>query len=255
MKRSHKKDDNMFWMLVGFSFVFILVGSFLAVQFLPGDATGRAVQTKGITYQKEYTTKETTTQKTLTTKLPQSTQVQKAPLLREEPLSVTPSSETPVQRLPQPAPGDQDSDVELVNQCTTCGKQYEYRMMEGICAGTLDDSWRFEDEGLDLRCIRSDAYNDYRHSDGNYVMNLGAIAKCEDLNAKIVSYGARCPWTGTMTVSAPTHGATVFDANAWSPMPLVHEVEAMCQSVSALPAEIDDAIMRIYITCMREKRN
>lgn len=222
MKNTNKLDK--FWIFIGLAFAFILIGSFLSVQLI----TGNAVKT---------------------TKISQSTT-----LLKEGKLSTKSSSETPVQRLPQPSPGDQESDVEGFAQCTRCPKEYEYRAMQGMCGGTLDDSSRYEDAGLELHCIRSDGYNDHRFTDGNYVFNLGAKAKCEGAYNWIVSYGAECPSSSTLIRLGPTSGAMIPGTNSWSPMPLVGEVEAMCQRASALPSEVDNAIMRIYITCMREKR-
>lgn len=156
----------------------------------------------------------------------------------------------PVSSLPQPAPGDQNSDVQGVG-CTTCAKQYEYRTVQGICRGTSEDPSMYEEPGIDISCSRTDGYNDHRHSDGNYVFDMNAIARCT--SGKIISYGAECPYTSTMTKIGPTHGTIVFDAGFWTELPLVDEVKTSCQRVSALPSEVDDAELRIYVTCMREK--
>ena len=266
MKKSKSLSNNYF--IIGVILIILLVSLFLIWPKETNKSTGKSVvsststkgstTTKSTTPTKSYTTSTksstTTTKPSTTTATKQSTTTQTTPttnypLTREKTISTTSPNAPPVRSFPQPAPGDQNSDVQGV-PCTTCAKQYEYRTVMAYCGG-VDDWIMYEDPGIDATCIRSDPYNDYRLSDGNHVVDIGATARCR--SGKIISYGAKCPYYSTMTELRPTIAPAVYDADFWTELPLVDEVGATCDRISALPSEEDNAIMYIHVTCMREK--
>jgi hypothetical protein len=143
---------------------------------------------------------------------------------------------------------NQDSDTEGAS-CMTCSKQYEFRTVQALCG--LRNSIMHEDPGIDATCISTDPYLDYSTGEGRYIGILSATARCT--SGKIISYGASCPSDSTMTELKPTIFPYPADANFWTDLPLVEEVQAKCERVPASPPQ-ENRFMYIYVTCMREKQ-
>ncbi len=240
--------------ILGIITLLALVG--LVLLFSEATQTGQAVKT--VTYTKEPTTttksSTTPTQKETTTKTnslpePKSTTLttRTSPLEKKAPSPFTP----PVSSAPQPAPGDQDSDVEAA-PCTTCAKQYEYKVASVVCG--LRNNFMQKDVAIEANCGRIRGFRNEEHfdeGDSIYVGTLLASVRC--VSGSIISFGAECPQESIMTELRPSAYTYVDSIRYWDELPAVGEVRATCEHVPDDYPLDENPSMRLIVTCMRER--
>ncbi|MBI5066327.1 hypothetical protein HZA97_08890 [Candidatus Woesearchaeota archaeon] len=234
MKKNGRSSE--FYLMISVVLLVGLLGSYLLL-LESGELTGQAVLAKGVTtYEKGYTT---------TTK--GAVPVTKESLLNKN--NIQPAASPSFFQTPQPAPGGRDSDVQGANQCTTCGKQYEFRTVSALC-GSKNNVLN-KDVGIDATCERESSNWDTEHFDKGdllYFSSLTMTAQC--VSGKIVSYGAECPNKAVMTELKASGFPYVADNSYWNDLPQVFEVKAKCEHVHYLDS---NQFMSVVITCMREK--
>ncbi len=243
MKKSKGLPEG--YLVLGVILVVALLG--LSLVWFGGSqvATGQAVLSKTVATKELTSTKSTTLQKEPTTykepALQKSSSLNKESLLIDKKsLSKSTSPFTPpVSSLPQPAPGDQNSDIEGVS-CTTCGKQYEYKSGMVHC-----DRFEpvFAEWGLNVGC-------------GNRFAGANMVAWCM-YGGRVVNYGGKCndgtyierlapPFYALQSGSSESGEQWAEDPTEWHDLPGISTIELECSQRGGSE--------QIYLTCMREKR-